>query len=245
MFSAPLQTLIMWQWLHTSASVTAFAPSIYPAGYFRKKTESEKDRGMFRHAAFLMCNQCTDMSPSVISPLRLFSVFCHKACVTNRGCAFATWTRKEPHRTNLVGLNTQGWKHSPGGRQCEQTREKRASAKFVSSRRGVSGKAVIQQYSGPLWEERIHGELRSVGGKADTTDGEIQRAPLCCGWVTGRGGVWDGCIFKSFGGRVVLFPLVSGRWQLSYWLISFWSSMRPFELRRGAFLPTPSKHTTH
>lgn len=58
---------------------------------------------MFRQAAFIMCHQCIDMSPSVISPLQLFSVF----CVTNHGCALATWTHIEPHRTNLVGLRNK------------------------------------------------------------------------------------------------------------------------------------------
>lgn len=56
-------------------------------------------------------------------------------------------------------------------------------------------------------EQWIYGKLRSVGGKTDKTDREIQRASLCYDWVTGQGGVWYGCIFKWFKRRVVLSVL--------------------------------------
>lgn len=55
-----LQTLIMWQWLHTTASVLECirCVSIHPAGYFQKITFWRRTEENFRCAAFIMCHEC-------------------------------------------------------------------------------------------------------------------------------------------------------------------------------------------
>lgn len=133
-------------------------------------------------------------------------------------------------------------------------REKRNAAKFVSGRRGMLGRTVIQRYSGPLRNSGSTASWEVWEGRLtrDGEEGSIQRASLCYDWVTGQWGVWDGYIFKRFRRTVVLSVcLMSSRWELSKWVFflvffaSHWECVCAVAGMKRAILAVPQNTLTH
>lgn len=76
----------------------------------------------------------------------------------------------------------QSEKDRPKGRQCEPIKKKRKNCQICQCQTWLLEQTCHSAVFRAAKEQWIHGELRSVGGKADTTDGErgsIQSASPC------------------------------------------------------------------
>lgn len=209
-----LQTLIMWQWLHSTASVSECVPrQRIPQGISRK-SHLEKDRENFRRAAFIMCHKCWEAVTwrwvSCVSPsccLHPFFVFflsqglCDKTCM--HSCNFDP-AKQIPAGGKKMKWNqpkTQGQEFSPNRWERKETLpDLSASDVACWAELSLSGILGRSGTADPRRAEECGREDWQEPGRG----GSIQRASLCCDWVTGQR---DGCMFTLFRRTVVLSML--------------------------------------